>query len=198
MCDPVEVLVVDDLPANRLALAGLLGEMDLQIVQAESGNDALTCMLEHEFAVVLLDVRMPGMDGFEVARLMRGTRRLQAVPIIFLTADSTAAQYVAEGYDVGAVDYLTKPLDPHVVRSKVAVFCELYRQRQQIVRQLEEIRTLRGFVPICMHCKLLRNDEGFWETVEVYIRENTEAICSHGLCPTCLDKYYPESENSDV
>jgi len=126
------VLLIDDREENLLALSSLLDGEDLTIDTATSGNAGLKLMLRRDYAVVLLDVQMPGMDGFEVARLMRASRRTKEVPIIFVTAFSRTEKNVFEGYDAGAVDYLFKPLQPQVVRSKVRVFIDLHRQRRQL------------------------------------------------------------------
>lgn len=134
------ILVVDDHPENVLALAGTLSRPDYAIVTAHSGDEALKKVLRQEFAVVLLDVLMPGMDGFETARLMRGRAASRNVPIIFLTAAGLDVSLIYKGYSVGAVDYLIKPLDPDILRAKVAVFVDLFRKSQTIRWQEEQLR----------------------------------------------------------
>ncbi len=130
--EPVpRLLLVDDRPENLTALEAILSDLDAEIVKANSGNEALAQVLKQEFAVVLLDVQMPEMDGFEVAELMRGNSRTSHIPIIFVTAISKEQQYVFKGYESGAVDYLFKPLEPLVVQGKVKVFIELYIQREK-------------------------------------------------------------------
>jgi len=206
MADTVAILLVDDRPENLLGLEGLLESPGVNIVKATSGNEALGLMLEQDFALVLLDVQMPGMDGFETAELMRGTEKTRQVPIIFVTAISTEQQHVFKGYEAGAVDYLFKPIVPEFLKTKVRVFCELYRQRTIIENQLREIETknellqkrldeikqLRGILPICANCKKIRNDKGYWEMIEKYIGEHSDAEFSHGLCPVCAKSLYPE------
>jgi len=206
MADTVAILLVDDRPENLFALEGLLESPGLNIVKASSGNEALGLMLEHDFALVLLDVQMPGMDGFETAELMRGTEKTRQVPIIFVTAISTEQQHVFKGYEAGAVDYLFKPIVPEFLRTKVRVFCELFQQKNIIRKQLreieeknellqkrlDEIKQLRGILPICAKCKKIRNDKGFWEKIEVYICEHSDAEFSHGLCPECAKNLYPD------
>lgn len=141
---PVKCLLVDDLPENLLALEGLLQQDDVEIFCARSGADALELLLVHDFALALVDVQMPEMDGFELAEIMRGSERTRQVPIIFVTAMARDREHVFKGYDSGAVDFLYKPLEPHVVRNKAAVFFELHRQRRLLALQLEEItQTLR-------------------------------------------------------
>jgi signal transduction histidine kinase len=135
---PARILVVDDRPENLLAIRAVLAASDYHLVEASSGAEALKKLIhEEDFALVLLDVRMPGIDGFEVANLMRHRERTRAVPIVFLTAEAADVQSAYHGYEAGAVDYLVKPLDPLVLRAKVAAFVELHQQRQLIRQQGE-------------------------------------------------------------
>jgi two-component system sensor histidine kinase/response regulator len=128
----VSILLVDDKPENLVALEELLRHPDLRLVKASSGNDALRLLLKHDFAVVLLDVEMPDMDGYEVARLMRDAVRTRLVPIIFVTAGDRSEDRTFRGYDAGAVDFLYKPIDAHTLKSKVDVFVELYRKTREL------------------------------------------------------------------
>ncbi len=135
-----KILLVDDQTANLVALRALLDGLEADLISADSGNDALGKLLTDDFALVLLDVQMPGMDGFEVAELMRSNGATQHIPIIFVTAISTERQYIFQGYSAGAVDYLPKPIDPHVLCSKVNVFLRLYRQQDELARTIAELR----------------------------------------------------------
>ncbi len=137
---PVHFLLVDDLEANLLALEGMLRRDGLELLKARSGPEALELLLKYDVALALIDVQMPGMDGFEVAELMRGTERTRRVPIIFLTAGNPDHQRRFRGYEAGAVDFLTKPIEPHVLISKAGVFFELWRERQEVARQRDELR----------------------------------------------------------
>lgn len=128
----VNILLVDDRPANLLALEAVLDNPAYHLVKAASGSEALRHLSEEEFALVLLDVQMPELDGFETARRIK---RQSGVPIIFITAINKDPMHVFQGYDVGGVDYLMKPFDDHALRAKVAVFAELYRKNQQIQQQ---------------------------------------------------------------
>lgn len=130
---PINLLLVDDLSENLVALEALLRGPGRRVLTATSGDDALALLLEHDFALAILDVQMPGMDGFELAELMRGTERTRHIPIVFVTAAGRELNYAFRGYESGAVDFLYKPLDPHAVRSKVDVFVELERQRQAML-----------------------------------------------------------------
>lgn len=131
------VLIVDDTEANIIALEALLESVDCQVVRAGSGNEALRELLRNEFAVVLLDVQMPEMDGFEVARLARSNPRSRALPIIFVTAMLETTESVFDGYESGAVDVLFKPINPHILINKVRVFLELHRSQQRLAAEIE-------------------------------------------------------------
>ncbi|MBU4185699.1 MAG: response regulator [Proteobacteria bacterium] len=128
----IKILLVDDRHENLLALENIIENSDLDIIKATSGNEALGLMLEYEFALVLLDVQMPEMDGFETADLMRGNERTKQIPIIFVTAISFEQKHVFKGYESGAVDYLFKPFDPYILKSKVKVFIELFKQKKAL------------------------------------------------------------------
>jgi len=129
---PVNVLLVDDLQENLVALEALIRGPGRRIFTARSGDEALSLMIEHPFALAILDVQMPAMNGFELAELMRGTERTRAIPIVFVSAAGRELNYAFRGYESGAVDFLYKPLDPVAVRSKVSVFVELARQREEL------------------------------------------------------------------
>jgi PAS domain S-box-containing protein len=132
---PVEILLVDDRSENLLALEAILEPLNQTLVRAHSGDEALRKLLLHDFAVILLDVQMPGINGFETARIIKSRERTKYIPIIFLTAISKEEEYVFEGYSVGAVDYLFKPFQPDILRSKVGVFVELYQKQRQLAEQ---------------------------------------------------------------
>lgn len=137
--EPVPVLLVDDLPANLLALEALLAGENVTVLKAGSGADALELLLANDVALALLDVQMPEMDGFELAELMRGAERTRHVPIVFVTAGASDALRRFRGYEAGAVDFIAKPIEPDVLRSKARVFVDLYRQRRQIAAQRDEL-----------------------------------------------------------
>ena len=131
----VNILLVDDRAENLLALEAILEPLGERTIRAHSGDEALKCLLTDDFAVILLDVQMPGLNGFETAELIKSRERTRYVPIIFLTAISKDEAYVFRGYSVGAVDYMSKPFQPDVLRSKVAVFVDLYRKQRQLKEQ---------------------------------------------------------------
>lgn len=140
--DPVRFLLVDDLAENLLALEALLKRDGLAFDTAKSGDEALELMLRHDYALALLDVQMPGMDGFELAEIMRANERSRHIPIIFVTAGTADAARRFRGYESGAVDFIQKPIEPDVLRSKAAVFFDLYEQRRRVAAQRDELVAL--------------------------------------------------------
>ncbi|MBS0445044.1 MAG: hybrid sensor histidine kinase/response regulator [Proteobacteria bacterium] len=140
----VKCLLVDDRVENLIALSALLGRDDIELLQARSGTEALELLLVHDVALALVDVQMPEMDGFQLAELMRGTERTRHVPIIFVTAGQRDQHGLFKGYGSGAVDFLYKPIDPYILGSKVEVFLQMHRQKQQLAREMaERTETLR-------------------------------------------------------
>ena len=139
------LLVVDDYPENLISMRALLARQDWQVLTASSGTEALSALLEHEVDLVLLDVQMPGMDGFEVARLMRGSQRTRLTPIIFLTANEQSQAAVLKGYASGAVDYLFKPFDPQILKPKVQALLEQQRNRRSLQRLSRDLEAARAF-----------------------------------------------------
>ncbi|KVV08859.1 MULTISPECIES: hybrid sensor histidine kinase/response regulator [Pseudomonas] len=138
-----KLLIVDDLPENLLALEALIKREDRTVYKALSADEALSLLLQHEFAIAILDVQMPGMNGFELAELMRGTDKTKNIPIVFVSAAGREMNYAFKGYESGAVDFLHKPLDIHAVKSKVNVFVDLYRQRKAVRQQVEALEKSR-------------------------------------------------------
>ncbi|OBV38744.1 hypothetical protein ASR47_100760 [Janthinobacterium psychrotolerans] len=138
-----KLLIVDDLPENLRALNALIRESDRSVYQASSGEEALALLLEHDFALAILDVQMPEMDGFELAQLMRGTDKTRHIPIVFVTAAGKEMNFSFQGYESGAVDFLHKPLDINAVQSKVNVFVALHQQRAETRRQVQALEHSR-------------------------------------------------------
>jgi signal transduction histidine kinase len=142
--ETVNCLIVDDREQNLVALESLLESGEVCCLRARSGTQALELLLEHEFALALIDIQMPGMDGFELAELMRGSLRTRRVPIIFLTAGTADRQRRFRGYEAGAVDFLQKPIEADILRSKATIFFELFRQRQEVARQRDALAAINA------------------------------------------------------
>jgi len=151
MDEKVNVLVVDDVKENHLVMNSVLNDAEINVINALSGEEALKLCSNHSFAVILMDVQMPGMDGFETAELLRSIERTKKIPIIFVTAISKEKKAIFRGYEIGAVDYLFKPIDAMALRSKVNTFKELYQQRRQLEittyeleRKIEELTQVQA------------------------------------------------------
>lgn len=195
----VDVLIVDDVEENRLQLETLLTSAGRHLLTAGTGEHALELIAEHDFAAVLLDVHLPGISGFDVAERMRADRRTVHVPILFISAVKQQARHVFVGYELGAVDYLLRPFDAHILRSKIGILCDLWVQRHRIEeqnallqKQLGEIKTLRGLIAVCAVCHRVRDDEGFWERCVSYVARHTEAEFTHAICESCQEEVYPD------
>src|SRR5262249_19489536 len=129
---PVSILIVDDEPKNLIALEAVLNDPGYRLIQADSAEQALLALLADEFALLILDIRMPGMTGFELAQMVRARKKTASVPIIFLTAYYGDDEHLIEGYQAGGVDYVRKPINPDILRSKVAIFADLYRKQRAL------------------------------------------------------------------
>src|SRR5438094_9924857 len=144
--EKVNILLVDDNIQNLRALEGILRSLDQNVIQTTSGPEALKYLLRNDAAVILLDVEMPDMDGFQTATLIRERERTSHTPIIFLTAISKSDIHVSQGYSLGGVDYIFKPFAPDVLKSKVSAFVQMYKQRREAQRQSEMLKAERDFI----------------------------------------------------
>ncbi|EPM78775.1 sensor histidine kinase/response regulator, partial [Pseudomonas syringae pv. actinidiae ICMP 18804] len=171
-----KLLIVDDLPENLLALEALIKRADRIVYKALSADEALSLLLQHEFALAILDVQMPGMNGFELAEMMRSTEKTKSIPIVFVSAAGRELNYAFKGYESGAVDFLHKPLDIHAVKSKVNVFVDLYRQRKAVKMQVEELERSRQEQEVLL--KRLQSTQGELEHA-IRMRDDFMSIVSH-------------------
>ena len=169
------ILVVDDNSENRKILGNLLTKNGYEVGSASDGFKALKFIENILPDLILLDVMMPGMDGFEVCRKIKNDLTTKNIPIIFLTA-KTNTEDIVKGFKLGGVDYVSKPFNSEELLARVNTHIEL--------------KVLRGFLPICSKCKKIRDDEGYWHSVEEYISEHSDVQFSHGLCKTCADELY--------
>jgi DNA-binding response OmpR family regulator len=140
MNTPIPILVVDDRPENLKVIASVLDSSDYDLVTVQNAQEALRALLQKDFAAALLDVKMPDMSGYELARLIHGRKASRRLPIMFVSGHFTDAKDMQLAYEVGGVDYVTKPFDPHVLRSKVHVFAELFRQRTELAAQAARLQ----------------------------------------------------------
>ncbi len=185
-----KILIVDDEKVNIDVLVNLL-KPDYRMVAAKSGEQAFKRLEKPPLPdLILLDVMMPGMDGFEFCRELQHKEKMKTIPVIFLTA-RTAPEDIVTGFKTGAVDYLTKPFKAEELFARVNTHIRLRKTINQLERALREIKTLRGLLPICASCKKIRDDKGYWTQIEEYIMTHSEAEFTHGICPDCMRKLYP-------
>ena len=188
--DHAKILIVDDLPENLLALEALIRQHDRTILQASCGVDALALLLEHDVALAILDVQMPGMNGFELAELMRGAERTRHIPIVFVSAAGKESNYAFKGYESGAVDFLYKPLDTHAVKSKVQVFVELYCQRRDARQQFQALEKSRQAQQVLV--QQLQTAQGELQAA-IRMRDDFMSMVAHELS-TPLNTLFLESK----
>jgi len=194
--DPL-ILIVDDVPENVEILYSVLSQEHYRFAIALNAAEMYKSIEKELPDLILLDVMLPDGDGFALAEDILSVHSDHYLPIIFITARAHLEDKV-RGFESGGVDYITKPFEDVEVRLRVKTHVELKAARerqaaliQQLQQALEEVKQLRGIIPICAHCKKIRNDDGFWMQVEHYISDHSEAEFSHGLCPVCMNEMYP-------
>ncbi len=195
----MRILIAEDDFTSRTMLSAVLKKWGYDVVSVANGLQAWEILQSQDAPkLALLDWNMPEMDGLEVVRRVRGNSSSEPAYIIILTANGEKRDIV-EGLEAGANDYVTKPYDQDELRARlqvggrmVGLQASLSERMLELQKALGEVRTLRGIVPICAGCKKIRDDRGYWNQVEVYVREHSEAQFSHCLCPECLEKLYPE------
>ena len=177
----MRILIADDDRMSTVMLSRTLVDWDFDVVVAQDGIAAWECISGHEPpALAIIDWMMPGLDGIELCRRIRATPPASPVYVILLTARTSRLDLVA-GLDAGADDYLTKPFDPDELRARIHV-------GQRTLRLIANIKQLSGLLPICSYCKRVRSDNDYWQQVESFVSEHTDARFSHGVCPSCLAK----------
>ncbi len=192
-----KIFIVDDTPANIQILDETLKD-EYEIYFALNGKDALQNAVTVIPDLILLDIMMPEIDGYEVCRTLKNNPLLKDIPVIFITA-LDQADHETKGLELGAVDYITKPFNPAIVRLRVKNHLELKKHRDglalrnaELQEALAKIKTLSGLLPICASCKKIRDDKGYWNRIETYISDHSEAEFSHSICPECTKKLYPQ------
>jgi CheY-like chemotaxis protein len=194
----MRILIAEDDFTSRTVLSGVLIKYGHTVVATENGADAWEAMRQSDAPkLAILDWMMPEMDGIEVCRCIRTLKTDQPPYIIMLTAKGDKADIIT-GLESGANDYLAKPFDPGELHARIEVGTHMVEMQAALAAKIEElhqaldkIKTLRGIIPICANCKKIRNDHGYWNQVEVYVRDHTEAEFSHGICPECMNNLYP-------
>lgn len=192
------ILVVDDNPDNLRLLLGILSSKGYRVRPTSSGEHAIASITKEQPDLILLDIMMPGIDGFEVCRRLKSEEKTASIPIIFISALDEISDKT-KAFSAGGVDYVTKPFNTQEVLARIKTHLtirnlvkDLEEKNRQLQKALNEIKTLRGIIPICSNCKKIRDDKGYWQQIEVYITEHSEADFSHGICQECVKKLYPD------
>ena len=199
----MRILIADDDITSRTVLSAVLQKNGHEIVEARDGAEALASLLRDDAPrMAILDWMMPEIDGLEVCRRMRA-RNLERPPYLIMLTTRGEKTDVSTGLRAGANDYVAKPFNALELAARIEVGCRYLGLEDRFaakVRELEEavaqIKTLSGVVPICSHCKKIRDDEGYWNQVEAFVASHTEARFTHGICPECMAKLYPEYVNA--
>lgn len=207
----MSILIVDDSPDQQTLLRAILGKAGhTDLLSADSATNAYNLLnlngtdLSERVDLILMDILMPDQNGVEACRQIKSRAHLRDIPVIMVTAKSDASNLEA-AFAAGAVDYITKPVNSVVLLARVSsaltlkqeMDCrkarerELQRSNEELQQALREVKVLRGLIPICASCKKIRNDGGFWQQLEEYLGEHSEAEFSHGLCQPCIKKLYP-------
>lgn len=199
----MRLLIVDDAPENILVLRKMLSEFKFEEVGAAgSGEDALALLRGrktfNQFDIILMDISMPGIDGIEATRMIREDDDLRDIPVIMVTGYGSD-EYLATAFSAGANDYLTRPVKKIEIYARVKAALRLKQaidERKNTIAELQSalnnIKTLSGLLPICASCKKIRDDTGYWNQVETYIMQHTDASFTHGYCPDCTERFKAE------
>ena len=212
------LLIVDDMPVNFKMLGNSLQNSGYQLFFAVNGEQALDMAIRHKIDLILLDIMMPGMDGYEVCRVLKQQESAKDIPVVFLTA-KTEKEDIVRGFEAGGVDYIIKPFNAAELSARVGMHLELRRGQQRLANQAEElawvnkrlleknkrlqqaidqIETLKKLLPMCAVCKKIRLDgtdgdqQPTWVSLEAYLHLHTAAEVTHCVCPTCMAKLYPD------
>jgi DNA-binding response OmpR family regulator len=195
----MRILIAEDDFTSRSVLTAVLGKIGHEVIETVNGDEALDALKDPDAPrLAILDWMMPVMNGPEVVRQVRALHSERPPYLIILTTRDQKSDII-NGLDAGANDYLSKPFDPGELRARVEVGRRMIEMQDalaskihELSQAIEQIKTLRGIIPICANCKKIRNDAGYWQQVEVYVHNHTEADFSHGICPECMKILYPE------
>ncbi len=202
------ILIVDDEETNRLLLKQILKLNKYEYEEAFDGLEGIEKAKTILPDLILLDINMPNMSGFDACKKLKLMPETREIPIIFLTAINKT-KTIIEGFNLGAVDYITKPFKTLELLARIEAHIELkfaHNNQKKLINELkkkiDEINKLKNLIPICFHCKKIRDDEGYWENVEDYFTNYSNVEFSHGICPDCLKTYYSnlciEENNKEI
>ncbi len=194
------ILIVDDRIENMDVLFTYLEEFGFRLMVAQSAKEMLDRLDREIPDMILLDVRMPEMDGFTACSILKKNDKWSEIPVIFITALSDTTGKV-KGFELGAVDYITKPFQQEEVLARIKTHLtierlkkELQTKNTELTQALDKIKVISGLLPICSLCKKIRDDKGYWNQIESYITDHSDALFTHGVCPECYKKQIKELE----
>jgi DNA-binding response OmpR family regulator len=202
----MRILIAEDDATSRIVLATVLTKDGYNVTATDDGGAAWEVLKKPNAPrLAILDLMMPGIDGLELVRRVRAIPSA-APPYLIIVSTKSEKADVISALDAGANDYLTKPFDPGELRARIEVGRRMIEMRFQLNEKVEElsqalaeVRTLKGIVPICANCKNVRDDQGYWNRVETYLNEHTEADFTHAVCPDCMKRLYPQfRDDNDV
>jgi len=199
MGERIRILVVDDDQDILFSMTKILRTAGYEVYEAESGTSCLRMVSEKNPDLILLDVVLPDISGYEICQLIKAEKRRRPTYVVLLSGIKTAPDDQSEGLEMGADGYLVRPISKRELLARVKAMERIIRaerERDELIEKLQkalaEIKTLKGFLPICSSCKKIRDDKGYWTQIEAYIRDHSEAEFTHGICPDCFKKLYPD------
>lgn len=200
----MRILIAEDDATSRIVLATVLTKDGYDVTATDDGGAAWEVLQKPDAPrLAILDLMMPGIDGLELVRRVRAIPSVAPPYLIIVSTKSEKVDVIA-ALDAGANDYLTKPFDPGELRARIEVGRRMIEMRfelnekvEELSQALAEVRTLKGIVPICANCKNVRDDQGYWNRVETYLNEHTEADFTHAVCPDCMKRLYPQFKDDD-
>ena len=193
----ITILNVDDNEAGRYAVTRILKQAGFEVLEAASGEEALRLAANYP-DLIILDVKLPDISGFEVCKQIRANPKISHIPILHLSATYRNVESQVKGLEGGADSYLTQPAEPVVLIATINALLRIRKAEAELRNALDKIKVLSGIIPICASCKKIRDDKGYWNQIEAYIRDHSEAEFSHGLCPECMKKLYPAEILEDL
>lgn len=198
----IRILVVDDDPDILFATARILKQEGFEVISANTGNQCLEKVDKEDPDLILLDVELPDILGTEVCQKLKGSTDHEKKYIMMLSGEKISSDDQADGLDFGADGYIARPVSNRELVSRINSMVRLIRAERksdsyilELEQAMERIKVLSGIIPICMHCKQIRDDKGYWNQLEAFIQSHSSAQFSHGICDACLEKYYPEEDD---
>lgn len=198
------LLIVDDDPDILAATSQIARSAGYKVIEAATGRDALETARTQKPDIILLDVILPDISGIEVCRQIKGNLLLDGTFVILTSGMATASERQADGLDAGADGYIARPVSNRELEARIDAMVRIMhaeRERDRLIHELEQalakVKQLKGLLPICMHCKKIRDDKGYWNQIEAYIQEHTDAEFSHSICRDCAQEHYPDLDLYD-